>query len=485
MMKRILMFTLCIALGLFMFAPPASANSWGLTGDLLDAVSAVHTWDDYSSMGSQIGDAALMKSRYHNVLMLLGGTERTLYAYSKAVYQPEDGRDSEALLTKTADLLTLSYGSAEWYTFVLENNTYVFQEAMVGSLHIIPHPDSTRMGYFHYFIASDGTDEAHLSLYLPLSDFNISLFPRSVAEVRHLNLMHAAHKSGSDCLGWVEYPERPGALYSDIAKATEPVYTAPYPSSAYRAADGKAAVGLSGDLWALKGCFGEDGNGYVCIRYDINHRTQRIGYIPASVLGITMTCDPYSIDHLIAVPVQAAQDTYLTDDPDVSQARRFSVPAGTGFTCLGLYSNDYAYVSANVDDGKFTPDGQIVWGFVPLKALALSRSAVSQTEAMHTMLGDWVLESGGNLADDELIFHADGRFAAPYLNPETETSMLKQYGTWTVTQYDPAWGLYWNDPPYELTLTYDTGLVTIRGLSFSDTGFSLTNNEGGGGYQHP
>ena len=40
--------------------------------------------------------------------------------------------------------------------------------------------------------------------------------------------------------------------------------------------------------------------------------------------------------------------------------------------------------------------------------------------------------------------------------------------------------LYWNKPPYQLTLIYNKGQVTIRGLDFVDEGFSLTNAEGGG-----
>ena len=42
--------------------------------------------------------------------------------------------------------------------------------------------------------------------------------------------------------------------------------------------------------------------------------------------------------------------------------------------------------------------------------------------------------------------------------------------------------LYWNKPPYQMTLIYNNGQVTIRGLDFEDEGFSLTDAEGGGGY---
>ena len=42
--------------------------------------------------------------------------------------------------------------------------------------------------------------------------------------------------------------------------------------------------------------------------------------------------------------------------------------------------------------------------------------------------------------------------------------------------------LYWNKPSYQLTLIYNNGRVIIRGLEITDEGFSLTNDEGGGGY---
>ena len=38
------------------------------------------------------------------------------------------------------------------------------------------------------------------------------------------------------------------------------------------------------------------------------------------------------------------------------------------------------------------------------------------------------------------------------------------------------------DSPYQLTLIYNNGRVTMRGLEITEDGFSLTNDEGGGGY---
>jgi len=126
---------------------------------------------------------------------------------------------------------------------------------------------------------------------------------------------------------------------------------------------------------------------------------------------------------------------------------------------------------------------------VPLKALSFPaddpyRTDV-QTEAMNSMLGEWVFDAGGSMADENLIFSEDGTFVGRYFNMETEELIMERHGTWTVTVYNAFWNLYWNDPPYELTLKYDNGRVNIKGLSFYDLGFSLTNDEGGGGYVRP
>jgi len=48
---------------------PALANSWGLSGNLLEVVMEDGRWDDYSTISKQQGDFAVLGGRYHNVLM--------------------------------------------------------------------------------------------------------------------------------------------------------------------------------------------------------------------------------------------------------------------------------------------------------------------------------------------------------------------------------------------------------------------------------
>ena len=87
---------------------------------------------------------------------------------------------------------------------------------------------------------------------------------------------------------------------------------------------------MSGEVWLLRLVTNADGDCYACVRYDVSERTQRIGYVPASALRIRLDTTPS--DDLIDVIVRANCDTYLTDDPDVSQFAQFEVPAGTLFT---------------------------------------------------------------------------------------------------------------------------------------------------------
>ena len=104
-------------------------------------------------------------------------------------------------------------------------------------------------------------------------------------------------------------------------------------------------------------------------------------------------------------------DTWLTDDPDVSQYSQFKVPKGTQFTCMGLYNDYYAYVGAEVKNDKFVDGGAIIWGFVPVRDLKPMEQE-KQPEAMDKLIGNWKVYAGGSMADDYLVFNSDGTFTA-------------------------------------------------------------------------
>ena len=183
------------------------------------------------------------------------------------------------------------------------------------------------------------------------------------------------------------------------------------------------------------------------------------------------------------VDVEATADTYLTDDPNVSQYHQFTVPKGTLFSCMGLYNDYYAYVSAEVKNGKFTDGGAIVWGFVPVRDLKPMEKE-TLPDAMEELEGVWELEAGGEVAGSPLRLRADGTFTAgssPVEGGDTVTEGALS-GTWSLTAYNTFMNLYWGEPQYEMTLLYDNGRAGVFGVTLTDPGFALVTAEGSGGY---
>ncbi len=470
-MKRFAAMLLCMLLALSQM-PAASANSWGLTGALYGLVSTDRRWDDYISICKQAGDAAVLGSRYHNALMLAEADG--LRVYTRAVYQPEDGRDRSLTLAHAKGKLTLAYGEQERYVFEKRSMGYVLIQALCGGLTVTPENDEPD-GYIGRYVVSDGAQSVVWQQSVTLADFTIALFPRTLDEVRQLNHLRMTVERSAYGLFWRKEDGTMGRRCQAVGKGKEPVYSAPFGQSAWRAAKGKAAVGLGGELWTLFTVQNAEGDSYTCIRYEVSARTQRIGYVRTSALGDEAA--GWENARLLDVEVYAAQDTYLTDDPEVSQYPQFQVPAGTRFVCMDVYGSSYAYVAAEVRDGKFVDGGAIVWGFVPLKHLALSQGEVMH-DVMAQMAGEWALEAGGNMAEDRLLLNADGAFLAENSDPA-----MKRAGTWYVTPYRTQDGLYWNDPPYQITMTYEDGSVNVKGLVFEGDTFSLTDDEGSGGWR--
>lgn len=481
-------------------AIPASANGWNLTGKLLAAVEAAHDWHEYTRIGNQAGDFAVLHARYHNALLWVdkGGA---LHAYTAAVYQPDKGCGHPTLTLEhqgACDTLTIAY-DGEAYVFIAgADEDWYLREARIGFFRLSLNTESAGGEDDRYDRkASDGAETAVFRRDVPLAEFNIDLFPRSVDEVRRLNHMAAALDSGDDCLGCT----RTGASYTDgdwgellpaRGSGTAPVYGAPWSEGAWRAGQGKAAVGLHGDIWLLRRHLNEAGETWACVRCFVSRRTQRLGWVRAEALGLSPLEENGSQpgEQFVKVDVEAVCDTFLTDDPDVSQFRQFSVPAGTQFACLGLYNAYYAYVAAEVRNGRFTDGGQIVWGFVPMKDLAPMKKAVRQ-DVMDALAGEWDFYAGGSMADDHLILRADGTFEGWDIDwdnwdaePNKEEYIGPLRGVWYVTDYASDQNLYWNGCPYEMTLLYDNGSANVKGLSVDDSGdsFGLTYWEGGGGY---
>lgn len=475
-MRKNLAFVLFITLLLCALPAVSLANSWGLSGDLLAAVSTTNIWNDYSTECKQAGDAAVMGSRYHNALMVLENGK--LGVYTTAVYQPGHKPAKRPSLKAVDDELTLSYGKDESYTFRRSSDGYKLYKAAIGDMTVTA---DTSDSYWGCTAACKG-ERVRIQREFWLADFHIELFPRTLEECRHLNLMNAALDSSNAVLGWWgEYGER-GMLIHSPGEGTVPVYSSPNGDSAWRAAKGKAAVGLGGDVWLLHSLTNADGETYTCIRYDVSQRTQRIGYIRAEALGSKDKGTP--VTEMMNLTLRTTWATYLTDDPNVSQYRQIEIPSDAQLTCIGLYGSDYAYVSAEVEKGKIVSGGQIIWGFVPLRDLEIDPDERHLREdVMEAAAGCWNFEAGGSLAHDSLVLEADGSYlgnSGMYNFTENAASV---HGTWYVTDYNPARNLYWNEPEYEITILFEDGSATVLGLTLSDNSLSLTYWEGGGGYE--
>ena len=87
---------------------------------------------------------------------------------------------------------------------------------------------------------------------------------------------------------------------------------------------------------------------------------------------------------------------------------------------------------------------------------------------------------------DQDLYMSYGKMSNTFSVPGQKTENIcftaRYSGSWYVTKYNLFMNLYWNKPPYQLTLIYNNGRVIIRGLEITDEGFSLTNDEGRGGY---
>ena len=85
MMKHLSMILLTVILCMTLLCTSASANSWGLTGKLVQAVEQSKAWDDYSTLSNQDGPFAVMKTRYHHALFFVDD-QGILHVYTAAVY---------------------------------------------------------------------------------------------------------------------------------------------------------------------------------------------------------------------------------------------------------------------------------------------------------------------------------------------------------------------------------------------------------------
>ncbi len=469
-MKKKFLVTSIVFLLVFTLAQSAFANQWGIkSSELYSALSKTDAYDDYGSPCTGVKDIAIIGNRYHNTLML--SLNQTLYTFSTAVYQPQHKKVVQ--LKETDNGFSLIYPKTEEeYTFLLQDGMYVLQEAKIKDFTLTWGDDN------RYLAEQNGEKKIYAKPVISLSNFNIDLFPHALKEIEHLNFMHSLLQTGDNVFSYNDF----SSLRSPVGTGTAPVYSAPDTSS-WRAAKGKAAVGLKGDLYITHTAKGADGTHYLGIKYNVSERTQRFGYVERALVEKDRSEDEYfETAPFISFPLTAQTDTYLTDDPNTSQFEQFQIKKGTLFTCLGLYKDDYAYVRAFVKDKKISDHGQLIHGFVPLSALCVDENNQTAYQKLpdinQKLLGQWEFIAGDSQAEDVILFKEDGTYSGVKFGANTYDTQ----GTYYITAYDPAYAFYFDTPPYMLYLLDQDGTASIHGLAFDQNGFALSCFESIGNY---
>ncbi len=467
MKKLRILLILCLTLAVTL--PAASANSWNLSGQLLAMVEQTNDYDDYYAMVSDYNRKAatthtILTSRYHNQLVAVDevkdGWKDAIFS-TTAVYQPSElDETGYPKITRTKSGFELAYPDIdERYCFEREidylgQTTYILTYAQMNGVTV------ERQASYRYLVTL-GDDSALWPVEITLANFNIHNMPkRGPDDVRRIN-------EANEGLQYFAY------LYSEVVagqtsgKKSCAVYSAPDTSS-YRAAKGKASVS-TGDDYNLYLTVGD----WSLIEYRVSLRTSRFGWAQLGKHGDETT------NEIVHVPMLTAFDTYLTDDPNVSEYHQAELPAGTKLTALS-HPDGWAYIYVEA-----TVDGKITRGFVPQRDVVFDDVELPDEEAK--LVGSWQMEAGGEFWDNYLRLDADGRF---YGSDNDGTQPY--HGTWSVVQTPAGSNLYWRGDIPTIVFRCVNGTVYRYGVEVSDDyevaegsycrSMSFITCEGGTGY---
>lgn len=450
--------------------PAASANSWNLSGQLLAMVEQTNDYDDYHAMVSDYKSKAatthtILTSRYHNQLVAVDevkdGWKSAIFS-TTAVYQPSElDETGYPEITRTESGFELAYPDIdERYCFELTRNNeggavYTLTEAQMGDVTVEQLAE-------YFYLVTQGEDSAVWPVGIKLSNFNIHNMPkRGPDDVRRIN-------EANEGLQYFAY------LYPEVAagqksgKKSYAVYSAPDTAS-YRAAKGKASVS-TGDDYNLYLTVGD----WSLIEYRVSLRTSRFGWAQLGNHGDETT------NEIVHVPMLTAFDTYLTDDPNVSEYHQAELPAGTKLTALSHLDNQWAYIYVEA-----TVNGQVTRGFVPQRDVVFDDVELPDEEAK--LVGSWQFEAGGEFWDNYLRLDADGKFYGSDCD-----GTQPYHGTWSVVQTPAGSNLYWVGDVPTIVFRCVNGTVYRYGVGAPDDyevtegdycrGMSFITCEGGTAY---
>ena len=463
---------LSLSLLILLAMPAASANQWGLCGQVMNIIEQTHDYDEYTGLvddykSNTDATRAILTSRYHNQLIAVDevkdGWKDAIFS-TTAVYQPSElDETGYPKITRTKSGFELAYPDIdERYYFELQHNNegrtfYTLMEAQMGDVKV------ERIAEYIYQV-TQGEESAVWPVGITRGDFNIHNMPhRGVEDVRRFNEANEGLQYFA-CL----YPEVVSGQKS--GKKSYAVYSAPDTSS-YRAAKGKASVS-TGDDYNLYLTVGD----WSLIEYRVSLRTSRFGWAQLGNHGDEAT------NEIVRVPMLTAFDTYLTDDPNVSEYHQAELPAGTKLTALSHVGSSWAYVYVEA-----TVNGQVNRGFVPQRDVVFDDVELPDEEKK--IVGSWQFEGGGEIWYSYLRLDADGRF----YTSNTEGAQ-PYYGTWSVVQTLEDSNLYWSGKARVPTIVLHCidGTTYRYGMAFDDEAeiadgvfcksLSFLNSEGGGGF---
>lgn len=485
-----MLLSLALLLGM---ALPAQANAWGLkSGLVLEAIQKIRTYDEYTALAqvkTQNGDVAIMASRYHTVLLhaCKENGQLVLNAYHTAVKQPnETGYKKVKLSAKNSGFvmtysdMTLEFGALltnDGMTFMLEN-------ARIGTLHMQAGGENSEITSYLTCTQNGETRKwrAEGSPAPTLAQVNLKLFPHTLDDLGAMQEMRTILWTQTD-----SYDMPDGRDYAGAAGGkTAAVYSAPS-ENAMRFAKRKASVSLR-DPMRIYGHTQD--NAWVLVSYQVSDRTSRFGYIKRSELPANVQTFP--LTGWADVIATTRQQTYLTDDPEMSQYEQFAIAAGQGLRVLALYDQWYAYVETQ-------QNGQTVRGFVPRAHLACALPDEQAADAAAQLLGQWQCDGGGEMLGQYLTFLPEGQLVQTevpyYMQDNLLEEELAEYGqarqnayrVYKATERDKTW--IWSGAEY-LLLLYDAqgcgqtywALDITADESGNAQSFGLSYWEGGTGY---
>lgn len=473
MKKRMLILLACLLLCAQMTA--ALANGYRLEGGIYDIVSDDVNYDAYmadADSGNEKVEGrhvnqAILSSRYHSQLIAAfreNGIWQVDTASTTAVYQPGDQRGTSPALRHTEQGFELSYGGSEVYTFTWMDGQYVLTRV---SFNINSYYGDSLMwqddGYLFWQAGLEDSmqpigDALWRTEQLTLADFNITQLPRSMADVRRMNsVARALGAYGGELT--VQETWQPVQDSHKLA-----VYAAP-DENAYRASSGKASVSTGGEM-KLLGSY----QGWTMVEYAVSLRTSRIGFVHSSLLSFDSELP------LPEMPVSlvTARDTFLTDDPHVSQYAQASLPAGTKVQGLALCGAFYAMVS-------YEGANQLMWGFVPLRDLMLADDD-ARWDVMDTLIGKWQCSDSADQSVTRRILYSDGSYHGIRMDAYG-TWLDDEYGYWSVVDC-AADARYVEKVLYEIVFSLESGETYRYGLMIHDDGsISLLDEAWGTWYQ--